>query len=61
MNTAMRPKKIPIKRHVITFFNKVASGSDNPTTAIIKASAVPTGIPLATKTLIMGTTPGALA
>ncbi len=44
------PKNIPISFHVITFFSKVASGKDSPTTAIIKASAVPIDIPFATKT-----------
>ena len=34
----------------MTFLRSVASGSDNPTTAIMKASAVPIGIPLETKT-----------
>lgn len=61
INEVINPKKIPIKRHVITFFNNVASGSESPTTAIIKASAVPMGIPLATKTSITGTIPAALA
>lgn len=61
MNTVIVPKKIPINRQVMTFFNNVASGSDKPTTAIIKANAVPTGIPLATKTSITGTIPAALA
>lgn len=40
INKAVTPKKMPTKRHVITFFNNVASGSENPTTAIIKAKAV---------------------
>ena len=35
------PKKIPINRQVITFLSRVASGKDNPTTAIMKAMAVP--------------------
>lgn len=55
MKDVIRPKKIHIKRHFMTFFSKTASGTDSPTTAIINASAVPTGIPLATKTSIMGT------
>ena len=33
-------KKMNISRQVITFLSKVASGSDRPTTAIIKAMAV---------------------
>ena len=61
MKNVITPKKIPINRHVITFFNRVASGSDSPTTAIIKARAVPTGMPFATKTSITGTIPAALA
>lgn len=61
MNTVIKPKNIPINLHFMTFFNNVASGSDKPTTAIMKASAVPTGIPLATKTSITGTIPAALA
>ena len=35
------PKKIPINLQVITFLSRVASGKDNPTTAIMKAMAVP--------------------
>ncbi len=61
INKVMTPKKIPISRQVITFFSSVASGSDSPTTAIIKAMAVPMGMPLATKTSMMGTIPAALA
>lgn len=61
INKVINPKNIPINRQVITFFNSVASGNDSPTTAIIKASAVPMGIPLATKTSITGTIPAALA
>ena len=55
------PKKIPTRRQVITFFNRIASGRDKPTTAIIKAMAVPKGIPLATSTCTIGTIPAALA
>jgi hypothetical protein len=47
--------------HCITFLSKVASGNDKPTTAIIKAMAVPIGTPFATKTWITGTIPAALA
>ena len=61
MNRVTTPKKIPTSRHVITFFKSVASGNDNPTTAIIKAMAVPRGMPLATKTSMTGTMPAALA
>jgi hypothetical protein len=52
---------MPIKRHVITFFNMVASGKERPMIAIINAIAVPNGIPLATNTSTIGTTPAALA
>lgn len=61
INSVIVPKKIPIRRHVITFFRRVASGSDSPTTAIIKARAVPIGTPFATNTSITGTIPAALA
>ena len=50
MITVTTPKNIPISFQVITFFNKVASGKDRPTTAIIKASAVPIDMPFVTKT-----------
>lgn len=52
---------MPMRRHVITFLRSVASGKDKPTTAIIKARAVPTGMPFATNTSITGTIPAALA
>lgn len=61
MKKATVPKNIAISRHVITFFSKVASGSESPTTAIMKAIAVPIGIPLATNTSMTGTMPAALA
>lgn len=61
MNTVIKPKNIPINLHFMTFFNNVASDNDKPTTAIMKASAVPTGMPFATKTSITGTIPAALA
>ena len=61
MNNVIVPKKIPTSFHVITFFSNVASGSDNPTTAIIKDNAVPIGTPLATSTSAIGTMPAALA
>ena len=61
MKKATVPKNIAISRHVITFFSKVASGSESPTTAIMKAMAVPIGIPLATNTSMTGTMPAALA
>lgn len=46
INSVTTPKKMPINRQVIT---------------IIKAMAVPSGIPLATNTSTMGTMPAALA
>ena len=61
MNSVMVPKNMPMSRHVITFLSSVASGSDNPTMAIIKAMAVPSGMPFATNTSIIGTIPTALA
>ena len=61
INRETVPKKIPIKRHVITFLRSVASGSDSPTTAIIKARAVPIGTPFDTKTSMMGTIAAAFA
>ena len=57
---ATTPKNIPINLKVITFFSSMASGSDNPTTPIIKAIAVPNGIPFATKTCTTGKIPDAL-
>ena len=54
-------KNIEMSRHVITFFNNVASGSERPTTAIMKAIAVPRGMPFATNTSMTGTMPAALA
>lgn len=41
INSVTVAKNTAISRHVITFFRRVASGSDKPTTAIIKAIAVP--------------------
>ena len=61
MKNATVPKKMPMRRQLITFLSSVASGNDRPTTPIIKAMAVPIGIPLATKTSMMGTIPAALA
>ncbi len=45
----------------MTFLSRVASGSESPTTAIMNASAVPSGMPLATNTCTTGTMPAALA
>ena len=56
----MVPKKIPMSRHVMTFFRRVASGNDRPTTAIINAIAVPNATPFDTKASIRGITPAAL-
>ena len=53
------PKKIPTSLNVITFFKSMASGKDKPTTPIIKAMAVPNGIPFATNTCVMGNIPDA--
>ena len=50
IQTVTTPKKIPINLKVITFLSNMASGNDNPTTPIIKAIAVPNGIPFDTKT-----------
>ena len=61
INSVTVPKNMPISFQVITFFSMVASGNDKPTTAIIKAIAVPSGTPLATKTCTTGTIPEALA
>ena len=60
MHRVTIPKNIPINFIVITFFNNIASGSESPTTPIIKAIAVPNGIPLATSTCTIGNTPEAL-
>ena len=51
---------IPISFHVITFFNNIASGNESPTTPIINAIAVPSGIPLLTNTSTTGNIPDAL-
>jgi len=50
MQSVTTPKKMAISFKVITFFKSMASGNDKPTTPIIKAIAVPKGIPFATKT-----------
>ena len=55
INIVTVPKNMAISFYVITFFSIVASDSDRPTTAIIKAMAVSRGMPLATNTSIMGT------
>ena len=53
INRVTTPKKMPINRQVITFYSMVASGMERPMMAIIKAMAVPSGIPLATNTSTM--------
>ena len=50
MKKVTTPKKIAINFQVITFLSIVASGIESPTTAIIKAMAVPIGIPFCTNT-----------
>ena len=50
MQKVTTPKKIPINFKVITFLRSMASGKESPTTPIIKAMAVPNGMPLATNT-----------
>lgn len=59
MKNVTVPKNMPINLHVITFLSKVASGSERPTTAIIKDIAVPNGMPFATNTSMTGTIPAA--
>ena len=60
MLSVTTPKKMAISLNVITFLSNMASGRDKPTTPIIKAMAVPIGIPLATNTCTMGKIPAAL-
>ena len=50
MQSVTTLKKIAMSFKVITFFRSIASGKERPTTAIIKAIAVPNGIPFATNT-----------
>ena len=59
MHKDTTPKKIPMSLKVIIFFSNIASGNDKPTTPIIKAIAVPIGIPFATKTCTTGKIPDA--
>ena len=61
INSVTTPKKIPISRQVITFLSIVASRIESPMIAIIKAIAVLSGMPFATKTFMIGTMPAALA
>ena len=60
MHSVTTPKNIPINFKVITFLSSIASGRDKPTTPIIKAMAVPKGIPLLTSTCTTGKMPEAL-
>ena len=55
------PKTMKIRRQVITFLSIVASGMERPMMAIMKAMAVPRGMPLATNTSMMGTMLAGLA
>lgn len=50
MQMVTTEKKMKIIFQSITFFSNVASGIDSPTTAIINAIAVPSGIPFWTIT-----------
>jgi len=49
MDNVTDPKNHAMSLGFITFRSNVASGKESPTTAIEKASAVPSGIPLLTK------------
>lgn len=60
MQSVTTPKKTPINLKLITFFKSIASGKDNPTTPIINAIAVPSGIPFDTSTCTTGKIPDAL-
>ena len=60
IHTVTTEKNIPTSFQVITFLSNVASGMDRPTTPIIKAMAVPIGMPFATNTSTIGTIPAAL-
>lgn len=40
INSVITPKKIAIRRQVMTFLRSVASGSDNPTPAIMIISGL---------------------
>lgn len=50
MQSVTTLKKMAMSLKVITFLSSIASGKERPTTPIIKAIAVPNGIPLATNT-----------
>lgn len=59
MNNVTVPKKMPMSFQVITFLSMVASGSDRPTTAIMKDNAVPNATPFCTNASISGMMPAA--
>lgn len=61
MAAATVPKKMRMRRMFITFLSMMASGSERPTTDIMKERAVPRLTPFATKTSTTGTMPAALA
>lgn len=61
INKVTTPNNMPISGQVITFLSMVASGIESPMIAIIKAMAVPNGMPFATNTSMIGTMPAALA
>lgn len=55
------PKKANNNCHFMAFLRIKASGKDNATVAVIKAKAVPSGIPLPIKASITGKTETELA
>lgn len=60
METASIPINIANNFGFNTFLSIIISGTDKAVTAIIKAKAVPTGIPLSIKTATRGMIPAAL-
>ena len=61
MPRVVTPKKVTNNCHFIAFLRINASGKDKATVAVIKARAVPTGIPLLIKASIIGKTETELA
>lgn len=59
MHNVTTPKNIAMSLSDITFFKSMASGNDRPTTPIMKAIAVPKGMPFATNTCTTGSMPDA--
>ena len=59
MDTASMPKKIARSLGFNTFLSIIISGNDSAVTAIIKAKAVPMGIPFSIKTATKGIIPAA--